>query len=205
MILNGKLGLKQLVITFKRKIAITWILVLFENALMALIPLFIGFTIDELLKGNSGKLFELAGIFLALTAISVVRRIVDTRIYGTVRVRLAAELESRNQALPVSTRNARLSLARELVDFLEIHAPEIFTALIQLSVAICVLAVFITWLCAPEIFTALIQLSVAICVLAVFSVNLAISAVLLVIAMSVSYAFFHQKFFRLNSAARSRY
>ncbi len=152
----------------------TWSLVIVENILMALIPLLIGFAIDGLLAGEFQELFLMTGVLILLTVVAVLRRIYDTRAYGTIRVALGNALIGRNPDQAVSTQNARLDMARELVDFLEEDAPEILTAVIQIAVALIVLYSFHAYL--------------------------TLSAVTVLVAMIMVYSLFHGRFYRLNAA-----
>ena len=67
-----------------KRLALTWLIVLAENVLMMLLPLFIGFAIDGLLEQNLRPLLTLGFILFALVVISVVRRVYDTRVYGAI-------------------------------------------------------------------------------------------------------------------------
>jgi formate hydrogenlyase subunit 3/multisubunit Na+/H+ antiporter MnhD subunit len=80
------LTLWTLMCVFHLRMSLTWALTIFETALIALVPLFIGFAIDGLLAQQTSALFQLAGVMAALIVVSVIRRIYDTRIFGTVRV-----------------------------------------------------------------------------------------------------------------------
>ena len=73
---------------FRWRVGITWFLILAETALTVLIPLFIGFAIDGLLSREFQPLVHLGTLMVALTLIGVIRRIYDTRVYGTIRVEL---------------------------------------------------------------------------------------------------------------------
>ncbi|MCG8414958.1 MAG: ABC transporter six-transmembrane domain-containing protein [Pseudomonadales bacterium] len=174
MLQNKELSLKQLLSSFKGKIGITWGLVGLENVLLALIPLFIGLAIDDLLAGNFDQLMGFGSVMIVLIFVAVGRRIYDTRAYGTIRVQLGDELQQRHAELPVSARNARLNMSRELVDFLEEQVPQILTALIQIIVAFFILAVF--------------------------HIYLALSALGVTLAMIILYSFVHGRFYRFNAS-----
>ncbi len=174
MLKNKELSLKQLLLSFKARIGITWGLVGLENILLSLIPLFIGLAIDDLLQSNFDQLVTLAFLMTVLVVVAVTRRVYDTRAYGTIRVQLGEELQQRHQELPVSNRNARLNMSRELVDFLEEQVPEILTALIQIVVALSILAVFHRYL--------------------------ALSALAVTLVMIVLYSLVHARFYRLNAS-----
>ena len=178
MLQNKQLSLKHLLLIFRGKILVTWALVGFENLFLALIPLLIGLAIDDLLAGGYDHLVRLASLMCILVIIAMGRRLYDTRAYGTVRVQLGQELHRRHQDLPVSAHNARLNMARELVDFLEAKVPEILTALIQILVAFSVLAFF--------------------------HLQLALSAAAVSVIMIIFYSLVHTRFYQLNSGLNSQ-
>ncbi|MCP4319956.1 MAG: hypothetical protein GY789_29245 [Hyphomicrobiales bacterium] len=142
MLKDEPLTIVTLLRKFAGSVTLTWLLTFCETALMALIPLFIGFAIDGLLADNAVALLQLAAILAGLTAVGVVRRLYDTRAYGTMRVELGKALVGRADGVPVSTVNARLGMSRELVDFLEEEVPALLSAAVQLIVSIIVLFSF---------------------------------------------------------------
>lgn len=166
------LTLWTLVRVFQFRIGITWALTLGETALIALVPLFIGFAIDGLLAGDTGPLVQLAGVMLALIVVSVMRRVYDTRVFGAVRVEVGRTQVTRASKLPISKLNAQLGMGRELVDFLEVEIPVVMTALIQIVVSVIVLCTF--------------------------DGALALAAVCAVTVMLGIYGLFHNHFYRLN-------
>ena len=118
------LSIPSLLKVFGGRVALTWGMILAETALMAMVPLFIGFAIDGLLSGSMREFWQLAAIAAGLVATSMVRRIYDTRIYGTLRVEFGKVQVQRGKGQTVSTLNARLGMGRELVDFLEETLPD---------------------------------------------------------------------------------
>lgn len=171
-------GISSLLKRFFSKIVLTWLLVVVENILLALIPLLIGFAIDGLLGGDNSDLLNLSGVFLLLIIISIARRIYDTRAYSSIRIVLGIEVDGLHQKEQVSIRNARLDMSRELINFLEEDIPELFTAVIQLLAAIIILGTI--------------------------HLPLAYSAIALLVSMGVVYTFFHQHFYNLNGALNSQ-
>ena len=171
---SGSIAVQGILRHFWRPVGVTWALVIAENVLITLIPLLIGFTIDGLLSGSVSELFMLAGVLAGLIVIAVIRRIFDTRAYGSIRVALGTALHRRFPDLDVSARTARIDMARELVDFLEVEVPVLLTAIIQIVMTLGVLFFF--------------------------DYRLALSALAATIAMGVLYAFFHRRFYRLNGA-----
>lgn len=168
------MALGSIVKAYKKRIATTWLIVLAENVLIAFIPLLIGLSIDGLLAGRMSELVVLTLVLVLLGAVAVSRRIYDTRIYGTIRLDLGNVLHHRNTGLDVSRSNARLDMSRELVDFLEHQAPELITAIIQITVSLSILTYF--------------------------HLKLGISSGLVLVSMVAVYGVFHRRFYRLNSA-----
>ncbi len=158
---------------FWRRIGLTWLILIVETTLFALIPLMIGRAIDGLLSGNLAQLWELATLMFTLLFVAVGRRVYDTRAYGSIRVALGNQLNRRYPFLPVSSHSARQDMARELVDFLELQAPQLLTALVQIATALILLWLFHPWLAG--------------------------SAVIAAVVMVTIYGFAHRRFYRLNS------
>lgn len=155
------------------RVMFTWFLVLIENILMILLPLFIGYSIDGILNQNLQPLMMFTLILFCLVIISVARRFYDTRVYGDIRVELANIVERNLRSAPLSVKDARLTMSRELVDFLEEDLPSLLTALVQLVATVLILATF--------------HINLALCVLAAG------------VTMLLIYSLFHQTFTRLNS------
>lgn len=174
MLSGHNLTIASLLRVFLGRISLTWVMILAETSLMALIPLFIGFAIDGLLTGAMRELWALAGVMAALIVIAVIRRIYDTRVYGAIRVEMGREQATRSAELPVSSLNARLGMGRELVDFLEQTLPEAMAAAVQLTIAVMVLYAF--------------------------SPVLAFASGVAALAMVLIYVLFHGRFYRLNGA-----
>jgi len=176
--LRDRLSIATLFRAFWGKIAITWGLTLLETFLFALLPLLIGHAIDGLLQGNHEPfttfVLTLGFVVIAATA----RRFYDTRAYGTMRVELSKALIQRSGERKVSVTNARALMGRELVDFLEIQAPESMTALIQVLVSVVLL------------FT--------------FDAILALSAGLATLAIILIYSFAARRFFKVNQALNAQ-
>ncbi len=173
MVLAGQaLTVGALLRLFPGRIALTWAMTLGETALMSLIPLFIGFAIDGLLAGSLEAFWRLAGLLAALVGLSVLRRVYDTRVYGTIRVELGRAQADRGTELPVSTLNAQLGMGRELVDFLEETLPMVMAGIVQLLITIAILYAF--------------------------SPLLALAAGAAALGSVAIYALFHRRFYRLN-------
>lgn len=172
MMLPQRITLGNLVSNNKVTVATNVFITTIEIALMALIPLFIGFTIDDLMAGQTNALMNLVVVLVALVFVSVGRRLYDTRAYGTIRVGVQQHIAENKAKLAISVLNARIEMARELVDFLEQNVPEILNAVVQFVVSLIVL----------------------------YFLNpmLALAALISAVAMVLIYVLFHQRFYSLN-------
>ena len=171
---EARFGLLEIARAFPLRIGTTSTVVLVEIVGLAFLPLLIGLAIDGLLSGRHRDLILFGAVLVGLTFVAVLRRIYDTRAYGSIRVLLGATLDRRYPSMAVSAKNARLEMARELVDFFEQELPILLTGVIQVAVTLIVLASF--------------------------DVRLALSALGVTTAMIIVYSAFHGRFFRLNAA-----
>lgn len=183
MFSNSEFTVRSILKQYKNKVGITWLLVVVENVFMVLLPLFIGFAIDDLLTGEFTALYWLAILFTLLILVSVVRRFYDTRVYGDIRVEVGEAVDNQMRyhstfADNVSVRNARLDMSRELVDFLENDVPPLMTAIIQLVASVIILSAF--------------------------HIHLGISAIIAGITILLIYTQFHGYFVHLNGLLNSR-
>lgn len=152
----------------------TWALVLVETVLEVSIPLFIGLAIDGVMANNHDYLWLTMSLLALLIMVGVIRRGLDTRAYGKLKVIVCEKHRHEGKATEdVSVHNARLNMVRELVDFLEHHLPEVISAVVQVIVSVIILFHF--------------------------SSILAISAVIAVVCICIVYRFFHGAFYRLNA------
>lgn len=172
------LTLRTLLRLFWFRVSVTWFLTFLETGLWVILPLLLGFTIDGLLIRDFEPFWQLCGILAALVIVAVLRQLIDTRVFGTMRVELGKVLAERNRGLPVSALNARVLMARELVDFLEQELPVLMAAIVQLVASVAILFTY-HWV-------------------------LAVAAVLAGGAMLLIYGSFHDRFFRLNRAINAR-
>ncbi|MEM6482184.1 MAG: ABC transporter six-transmembrane domain-containing protein [Pseudomonadota bacterium] len=139
---SERLSLATIIWSFPGRIAATWSLVLVETVLFALLPLLIGWSIDGLLADDWEAFAFFVVALASLLGVSIAWRVYDTRAYGTIRVELGKALARRGESQTVSVVTARVEMGRELVDFLEITAPETLAAFVQVAVSILVLFLF---------------------------------------------------------------
>ncbi|RMG37151.1 MAG: hypothetical protein D6725_09375 [Planctomycetota bacterium] len=114
----------------RSSIALTYLLLVTENALRLAQPFALGWAIDDLLGGRWLGLYILVAQHMAYTAISLSRKVYDTlafnRIYTDIATRVAHQ--HRRSGAGVSTTAARTQLSREFVTFLEQSVPQLVWA-----------------------------------------------------------------------------
>lgn len=170
--MNREVSLKTIISGNRAAISGNLLLLAVEITLMALVPLFIGYSIDGLLSNTYSELWYLIGVLISLIVISMIRRFYDTRAYGKIRVQVQSHVAKSHQGLGVSVLNARLEMARELVDFMEEQMPDLLNGIVQFIVSLTVLF-FLHPL-------------------------LALSAAIVATVMIAIYALYHRGFYRFN-------
>lgn len=125
----------------------TFSLVGLENALLLAYPLFAGFAVDAILRGELRLALLYALVVLAFWLVGAARRAVDTRTFTRIYAELAVPviLAQRQQNHSTSTVAARVVLAREFVDFFEKQLPLLATALASIFGAALMLLAIQLW------------------------------------------------------------
>ncbi len=140
--------LKAIARAYPGKLFVTLSLVALENALLLAYPLFAGFAVDSILRGDTNHALIYALVVLGFWVVGAARRAVDTRTFTRIYADLAVPviLNQRLQQQNTSTAAARVVLAREFVDFFEKHVPTIATALVSIVGAAVMLLVIEPWI-----------------------------------------------------------
>jgi len=116
------------------------VLILMEALLTILFPLFIGFAIDGILNGSYSSTFNLALLAFAILSIGVGRKLFDSRFYSKIYQEFGTKVVSQQTNQDTSKKSARLSMMKELVEFLEISFPELINTIISLIGVIAIIA-----------------------------------------------------------------
>lgn len=140
--------LKAIARAYPGKLFFTLSLVALENALLLAYPLFAGFAVDSIIRGDATSALFYALVVLAFWVVGAARRAVDTRTFTRIYADLAVPviLNQRLQNQSTSASAARVVLAREFVDFFEKHVPTIATALVSIVGAAVMLLVIEPWI-----------------------------------------------------------
>jgi ABC-type multidrug transport system fused ATPase/permease subunit len=139
--------LKSIAKAYPGQISFTLSLVALENALLLAYPLFAGFAVDSIIRGDVHSAIWYAAVVLSFWLVGAARRAMDTRTFTRIYADLAVDvvLAQRLQNQPTSTSAARVVLAREFVDFFEKHVPTITTALVSMVGAAVMLVIIEPW------------------------------------------------------------
>ncbi len=124
---NGRPTLAGIWTKYRLKIAGTLSLLTLERLMGVAVPFVLGVAINDLIDGSLRGVWWLIGLEFFTLAIGTVRRLYDSRVYARVYSDVA-ESTARREDLSVSRRAARMSLARELVDFFEWDMPDLLAA-----------------------------------------------------------------------------
>lgn len=139
--------LKAIACAYPGKLLGTFSLVALENLLMLAYPLFAGFAIDAIVRGEARLAVLYALVVLGFWVVGAARRAVDTRTFTRIYAELAVPvvLYQRRQQHGTSKVAARVVLAREFVDFFEKQIPVIATALVSIVGAAAMLLAIEPW------------------------------------------------------------
>ncbi|CRM71329.1 MULTISPECIES: ABC transporter six-transmembrane domain-containing protein [unclassified Pseudomonas] len=139
--------LKAIARAYPGKLSGTLSLVALENALLLAYPLFAGFAVDSIIRGDAGSAVWYAAVVLGFWVVGAARRALDTRTFTRIYADLAVPviLNQRLQRHSTSRAAARVMLARDFVDFFEKHVPTIATALVSIVGAAAMLLVIEPW------------------------------------------------------------
>ncbi len=105
-----------------------------EGIFLLLIPLVIGWAVDDLNGGETRGLWQLFAVCLMLLIVGACRRFHDTRVYSGIYREVSNELVLREKArkTDLSRISARTHLFTEFIEFLENSLPDIFNQFVGL-------------------------------------------------------------------------
>jgi ABC-type multidrug transport system fused ATPase/permease subunit len=125
---------------YRWKLVFTFLLILLEAGISLLFPLFIGFAIDGALHQNYHPVIHLGLLSLIALFIGVGRRIFDSRLYAKIYQKMGSRIVSKIDDGQSSVKSARLSMIRELVEFLENSLPELINSILGLVGVMVIIA-----------------------------------------------------------------
>ncbi len=140
-------SLKKLAIRHRKKLVVTFFLVVAENVTFLLYPVLAGIAINAILAGETLNAALYGLMVLCMWFIGAARRSVDTRTFARIYAGLAVSvvLAQRKYQINHSSIFARGTLSREYVDFFEMHLPLLITSLSSLFGAAIMLLFIEFW------------------------------------------------------------
>lgn len=117
-------------------------LLIIENILAAIAPLFLGRAIDGLIAQTYSALWIFLAVAVTGLIIAIGRRVYDTRVYARIYREAASEtVEKENLKEAAVTRiTARANFVSEFVEFFEIYLPLALTSFFGLFGSVAMLA-----------------------------------------------------------------
>lgn len=132
--------LRQLIVTHKYQLAITYCLFTIETVGNLLRFYFFGEAVNGLIKGSYNGLLVLAAVHLLYLCVGTFRHMYDTRTYTAIYTSLVTKLLSRRFGkTDVSKLSAHSTLSREFVDFLEHDLVYVLEAFYNLAGSLIIL------------------------------------------------------------------
>ncbi len=125
----------------RKQLVGTFLLVLAENLLLLLYPMFGAFAVNGVLAGNLSQALVYAAVVLFMWSVGSARRAVDTRTFSHIYAQMVVPviMKQRQQGESTSTVSARVALSTELVDFFEMHLPTLITSCFSIVGAVVML------------------------------------------------------------------
>lgn len=139
-------------------ILLTYAALLSEGLLEASLPWFLGLCVDDLLSGSFARFWLYVSLGAASLCVGVVRRVCDTRVFGSAWRRTAVETVAglfRSHCSAAKTITCA-QLAGRFIDFLEFHVPLAVREFVAVMVALAML-----WRFVPGVFPCVLLASVA--------------------------------------------
>ena len=125
---------------YKLKVGVILILLVLEVGISLLFPLFIGFAIDDAIKGLHAGTIQLGCLGITALVIGLGRRISDSRFYAMLYQDLGLKTISNIPEERTSLKSARLDMIKEIIEFLENTFPELISNVIGLMGVIIIIA-----------------------------------------------------------------
>ncbi|MEO1011598.1 MAG: ABC transporter six-transmembrane domain-containing protein [Bacteroidota bacterium] len=135
-----KITIRSVLLEFKWKLIFIFFLILVESAITLLIPLFIGFAIDNALNGIYIGAVQLGVLGTLIILIGGGRRFFDSRIYAKIYRRLGSMTLFKIEEDLTSVKTARLGMINEIVEFLENSLPALVSTIIGMIGVVIIIA-----------------------------------------------------------------
>lgn len=132
--------IRSVLLEFKWKLIFIFFLILLESAIELVIPLFIGFAIDDALDGSHMGALQLGVLGTFIILIGGGRRFFDSRIYAKVYRRLGTVMLLKIEKDQASVKTARLGMVNEIVEFFENSFPVLISTIVGMIGVVIIIA-----------------------------------------------------------------
>jgi ABC-type bacteriocin/lantibiotic exporter with double-glycine peptidase domain len=143
--------LKALILQYKYRLFITYLLFSLEMVGLLLRPFFLGMAVNDLIQGSYTGLIWLSLVHFAYVITGTIRHRYDTRTYSAIYTSLVTRFLTRRHAqTEVSRLSAHSNLAREFVNFLEQDLVYIAEAIFHILGSLLLLFYYngdVVWIC----------------------------------------------------------
>lgn len=126
----------------RKKLLITYLLVLIEKIGELSIPFFLGLSIDGLIKQHYFPLFYLVSVYMTWVIVGTIRHRYDTRTYTNIYNQVVLDIIDNDKDQNTSKTCAHTNLIREIVDFMEFDMVYIVTAIINIIGSIAMIYLY---------------------------------------------------------------
>ncbi|MGL4676593.1 MAG: ABC transporter six-transmembrane domain-containing protein [Brevinema sp.] len=163
-----KISIRSMLQKYKYPVLGTFGLLVLENILFLIQPLFIGKAIDGGIVGNYFPLLIMVGIYLLGILIGTIRRIIDTRIYSKMHFYLANQIIENSSEISIS----RIELSTDVINTINEDIPMFIESLIQIVGALLILVQFrLSYLIVSLLFCMMIVVIYSIITKKIFKLN----------------------------------
>jgi len=135
--------IKELFRNNYKYLILVYSLFVIESILFLIYPLVLGDTIDKIINKEYYYVIYLIIVLCTLILIAYLRRITDTKVFTTLYRKVVLEYINKelDNNKDTSTINARSSMLRSIVDFLEIDFPYIFHSVFSIVGSVVIISV----------------------------------------------------------------
>jgi ABC-type multidrug transport system fused ATPase/permease subunit len=135
--------IKELFRNNYKYLILVYSLFVIESVLFLIYPLVLGDTIDKIINKEYYYVIYLIIVLCTLILIAYLRRITDTKVFTTLYRKVVLEYINKelDNNKDTSTINARSSMLRSIVDFLEIDFPYIFHSIFSIVGSVVIISV----------------------------------------------------------------
>jgi len=136
--------IKGVIKSHKKKLFITYLLVLIEKLGELSIPFFLGLSIDGLIRHEYMPLVYLSVIYIIWVAVGTIRHRYDTKTYTEIYNKIVFDIIENDTEKNISRISALTNLTREVVEFMEFDFIYIVTALINIIGSMVMISLYST-------------------------------------------------------------